>query len=88
MELQINIPGIVTMNSQAEPGSFHFIQESVMPLKKGKSQATVSGNIKTLVDDWKTTGSIGTSHPQSKEKAVQQAVAIAMGKARENRKKT
>ena len=59
-----------------------------MPLKKGKSQATVSGNIKTLVDDWKTTGSIGTSHPKSKEKAVQQAVAIAMGRARETRKKT
>ena len=75
------------MNSLAEPGSFHSIEESAMPLKKGKSQATVSGNIKTLVDDWKTTGSIGTSHPKSKKKAVQQAVAIAMDKARESRKK-
>jgi hypothetical protein len=45
----------------------------------------VSSNIKTLVDDWKKDGSIGTSHPPSKKKAVKQAVAIALGKAGESR---
>ena len=66
----------------------YLVEEPAMPLKKGKSQATVSSNIKTLVDDWKKTGSIGTSHPKSKKKAVEQAVAIAMGKARTSRKTT
>jgi hypothetical protein len=45
----------------------------------------VSSNIKSLVDDWKKDGSIGTSHPPTKKKAVQQAVAIALGKAGESR---
>lgn len=56
-----------------------------MPLKKGCSQAVVSSNIGTLVDDWKKNGSIGTSHPPSKEKAVKQAVAIALNKAGKSR---
>ena len=56
-----------------------------MPLKKGSSQAVVSSNIGTLVDDWKKNGSIGTSHPPSKEKAVKQAVAIALNKAGKSR---
>jgi hypothetical protein len=59
-----------------------------MPLKRGKSQATISSNIKTVVDDWKTTGSIGTSHPKSKKEAVQQAVAVAMQKSGKSRKKS
>ena len=58
-----------------------------MPLKKGKSKAAVSGNIKTLVDEYKSTGAIGTSHPSSKKKAVKQAVAIAMHKAGKSRSK-
>ena len=36
---------------------------NIMPLKKGASQSVVSRNIKTLVDDWKKDGSIGTRHP-------------------------
>lgn len=56
-----------------------------MPLKKGSSQSVVSSNIKTLVDDWKKDGSIGTSHPPTKEKAVKQAVAIALTKAGKSR---
>ena len=52
-----------------------------MPLKKGSSRSIVSSNIKTLVDDWKKDGSIGTSHPSTKKKAIKQAVAIAMSKA-------
>ena len=49
-----------------------------MPLRKGSSQSVVSNNIKTLVDDWKKDGSIGTSHPPTKKKAIKQAVAIAL----------
>ena len=56
-----------------------------MPLKKGSSQSVVSRNIKTLVDDWKKDGSIGTSHPDTKEKAIKQAVAIALDKAGKSR---
>ena len=56
-----------------------------MPLKEGSSKSVVSSNIKTLVDDWKRDGSIGTSHPPTKKKAVKQAVAIALSKARKNR---
>ncbi len=57
-----------------------------MPLRKGSSQAVVSSNIKTLVDDWKKEGSIGASHPSTKTKAIKQAVAIALSKAGKNRK--
>ena len=56
-----------------------------MPLKKGSSQSAVSSNIKTLVDEWKKDGSIGTSHPSTKKKAIKQAVAIAMAKAGKSR---
>jgi hypothetical protein len=57
-----------------------------MPLKRGFSQSVVSSNIKTLVDDWKKDGSIGTSHPSTKKKAINQAVAIALTKAGKSRK--
>ncbi len=56
-----------------------------MPLRKGSSQSIISSNIKTLVDDWKKDGSIGTSNPPTKEKAIKQAVAIALAKAGKNR---
>jgi hypothetical protein len=56
-----------------------------MPLRKGSNQAIVSRNIKTLVDDWKKDGAIGTSQPP-KEKAIKQAVAIALAKAGKRRK--
>jgi hypothetical protein len=55
-----------------------------MPLKKGSSQETVSQNIKTLVHDYERKGTIGNSKPASKKKAVKQAVAIALNKARES----
>ena len=57
-----------------------------MPLKKGSTQAVVSSNIKTLVDEWSQDGSIGTSHPPTKKKAIDQAVAIALSKAGKSRK--
>ena len=56
-----------------------------MPLKNGSSQSVVSSNIKTLVDEWKKDGSIGTSHPPTKKKAIKQAVAIAIAKAGKSR---
>lgn len=52
-----------------------------MPLKKGSSQKTISHNVEEIVDDWKQDGSIGNSHPQTKQAAVKQAVAIALKKA-------
>jgi len=59
-----------------------------MPLKNGSSKTVVSSNIKTLVDDWKKDGSIGTSHPATRKKAISQAVAIALGKAGKSRGKS
>ena len=56
-----------------------------MPLKKGSSQTVVSSNVKTLVDEWKHDEAIGTSHPATKQKAIKQAVAIALDKAGRNR---
>lgn len=56
-----------------------------MPSIKGKSQAVVSSNIKTLVHEWKKEGSIGSSHPATKQKAVEQAVAISLKKAAKSR---
>ena len=56
-----------------------------MPLKKGSSQAVVSSNIKTLLQEWEEDGAIGSSHPATKQKAVNQAVAISLKKAGKNR---
>ena len=52
-----------------------------MLLSKGTSQAVVSSNIKTMVHEWEKEGSMVSSHPATKQKAVKQAVAISMGKA-------
>ena len=57
-----------------------------MPLKRGSSQKTISGNISEMVRKYKKSGSIGTSKPASKGKAVKQAVAIALSKAGKSRK--
>lgn len=53
-----------------------------MPLKKGASRKTVGDNIRALVHDYERNGTIGSSTPASKKKAVKQAVAIALDKAR------
>lgn len=58
-----------------------------MPLKKGKSDKTVSANISTLMGDFKKSGKIGASKPASKAKAQKQAIAIALSKAGRSRKK-
>lgn len=57
-----------------------------MPLKTGRSKKVVSENIGEMVRKYKKTGSIGTSKPASKGKAVKQAVAIALSKAGKSRK--
>jgi hypothetical protein len=56
-----------------------------MPLKIGSGQATISGNVKELVDAWEAKGAIGTSRPASKKQAVKQAVAISLEKAGKSR---
>lgn len=56
-----------------------------MPLQKGRSNKTVSTNVKELVHSYESKGSIGTSHPASKKAAVKQAVAIALKKAGRSR---
>ena len=40
----------------------------------------VSSDIKEIVDNWKEDGSIGNSHPDTKKKAIKQAVAISLKK--------
>jgi hypothetical protein len=54
-----------------------------MPLKKGGSKETVSRNIEEIVHDWEKDGTIGNSRPATKQQAVKQAVAIALGQARQ-----
>ena len=58
-----------------------------MPLKKGKSQKTISKNIGEMVTKYKTTGKIGTSKPKSMKAAVAQASAAAYQKAGKSKKK-
>jgi hypothetical protein len=75
-----------SLNLRAVPSlSITIDWRKAMPLNKGKSSATVSSNIKMLVDDWKKHGSIGTSHPEAKKNAITQAVAIALNKAGKSR---
>ena len=53
-----------------------------MPLKTGKSPKVVSANISEMVRSYGKTGKIGATKPQSKTKAIKQATAIALAKAR------
>lgn len=57
-----------------------------MPLKKGRSNKVVSGNISEIVRDYEKSGTIGTSKPKTKGKAVKQAVAIALSTAGKSKK--
>ena len=49
-----------------------------MPLRKGRSDRTVSGNIRMLAHEYDETGMIGNSHPASRKMAIKQAVAISL----------
>lgn len=57
-----------------------------MPLKKGRSQKTISKNISEMVGSYEKKGKIGTSRPASKKAAQKQAVAIALKSAGKSRK--
>jgi hypothetical protein len=61
-------------------------KENAMPLKRGSSQKTISANVKKLVHEYDDDGTIGTSHPKSRRKAVKQAVAIALSEAGKSRR--
>lgn len=52
-----------------------------MPLKPGKSQATVSSNIEEMMRSWEKTGKIGNTRPKNKKHALQIAQAAAYQKA-------
>jgi hypothetical protein len=52
-----------------------------MPLKTGRNKKVVGKNIGEMVRKYTKTGTIGTSKPASKSKAVKQATAIALDKA-------
>ena len=56
-----------------------------MPLQKGKSQKTVGRSIKKLVHEYDADGTIGTSHPASRKRAIKQAVAISLSTAGRSR---
>jgi len=56
-----------------------------MPLKKGKSQKTISKNIGEMMGSFEKKGTIGTSAPKSKKAAQKQAVAIALKSAGKSR---
>lgn len=56
-----------------------------MPLEKGKGKAVHSRNVEELMKSYLASGTIGTSHPATKEKAEEQANAIAYSKAREGK---
>lgn len=58
-----------------------------MPLKSGKSNKVVSGNISEMMHKYKSSGEIGTSNPPNAAAAQKQAVAIALSKAGKSRKK-
>ncbi|MGB7481291.1 MAG: hypothetical protein WA924_13275 [Burkholderiaceae bacterium] len=52
-----------------------------MPTTHGKKHDKVGQNVEKLVHEWERDGSIGSSHPPTKKKAIKQAVAISLKKA-------
>lgn len=59
-----------------------------MPLKSGKSNKTVSSNIKEMVSSYKSSGKIGNTHPKNSAQAQKIAVAAAMTKKRSSGRKS
>jgi hypothetical protein len=52
-----------------------------MALKPGKSRKTISRNIEELIHEYDERDHIANSRPASRQRAVKQAVAIALDKA-------
>ncbi len=57
-----------------------------MPLKPGKSQKTISGNIEEMLHSYHEKGKIGNVKPKSEAHARKIAAAAAYNKARESKK--
>lgn len=53
-----------------------------MPLKKGKSQKTISTNIAEIMRSWEKTGRIGNTKPKNKAEALKIAQAASYTSAR------
>jgi len=56
-----------------------------MPLKKGKSKKVISDNIEEIMHSYHEKGTIGTSSPETNEKAQKQAIAIALSLAKKKK---
>lgn len=56
----------------------------LMPIRKGSGQKVISSNIKEIMDSYKQKGTIGTSKPANKKKALKQAIAISESSARKS----
>ena len=52
-----------------------------MPLKPGRSQATISFNIQEMMRSYEKTGKIGNTKPRNKKDALRIAQAAAYQKA-------
>jgi hypothetical protein len=61
------------------------IKSNKMPLKKGKSKKVISNNIEEIMHSYHEKGTIGTSSPESNEKAQKQAIAIAFNMAKKKK---
>jgi len=48
-----------------------------MPIKKGKSKETFKTNVSEIMHSYKDKGTIGSSKPKSKKKALSQALGIS-----------
>lgn len=56
-----------------------------MPLKEGADKDAFGYNVKETMDTYDATGKIGKSKPESRKKALQQALAIAYDKKTESK---
>ena len=56
-----------------------------MPLKEGGSEDAFAYNVKEAMNVYDATGKIGKSKPESRKKALQQALAIAYSKKEESK---
>lgn len=55
-----------------------------MPLKDGEEKEAFAYNVKETMNTYDATGKIGKSKPESRKKALQQALSIAYSKKSES----